>query len=398
VNKKKISGLYTSFQKKQIGYYLSAYFGVDVFSLMQENLKFPTLYKKENLLNYIISIRIVPKKRNPRGKLSTNHSTPNLEFITEDQLITPSVLPLTSIEQNYVYFTFSQHFKFSEARKYEFQMTILDLSIGRASKLKKLALRILSTRYSPDNIPDLVDLCAKLQGITGYQKEIYDRMQKNNYLITNKAYNLIKNEIMKDVSYIDQRTNTSTRDYGSGANSTAVSKWSVPIRHIRNEFGAVVKPVIKQNLSNNTVVFNNVTTTPLNQVLYTSRVEMLTTVVNSLPTIEDKFEKFHRYEDISSLKEKAENLNLDFVCLDVASDDGSIKTAFVESQDVADVYALVNHSYNSVSSPNFVLLSEISDTLNNSTYLCKTYYEDGENQYFLLSPTLTSQFIKPLGT
>jgi hypothetical protein len=403
--KKKFSNLYTSFRKMHNGHHLNAYFCVDVFSLMQESLKFPTLYNAADLLDYIISTRIIPKKRNPRGKLLTNYSIPNLEFITEDEFIAPTTLSLAGGQQYYVYFTFDQHFNPFEIRKYEFQMEVLDLSIKKALELKEQAIQTISVldRYGiPDFVPagskklflgqygqgalELVDLCQKLQGITGRSKEVYDKAQEPDYWFTNKTYNLIRTEIMKDISYINRRTNTRTRDYGTTANSTAVSKLADPIRYIRNEFGSAVKPEIKQNLFNNLEISNGFTSNQSNQALYTSTLEMSTVAVSDLPTIEDKFEKFHRYEDSPTLKQKAENLNLNFVCLDASDrNPAATKMAFIESQSLDDVYVLVGHANNSVSSPNFVLLSEASSNLlNNSTYLCKTHYIDGENQYFLL--------------
>jgi hypothetical protein len=342
----------------------------------------------------------VPKKRSPGGKMMANYFS-RVEFVTEDEFITPSILPLYGTESRFVYYAFNQHFNPFEIRKYEIQMEVLDLSIQKALELKDEAVRVVSDldlrfvgpekeTFEDREILVLTNLCNRLQGITGRHKIIYDMANMSNYLFTNRTYSSIRDAIFNDISYIDQAINTKTRDYGIGRNSTAVSKWSDRIRYIKNEFGLAVKPLIEQNLSSNLNIVNGLVSNPLDYVSYTSILEMPSTVINNLPTIENKFEKSYRYKDVSTLEQRAPNLNLDFACLDInvgknPNDASSANLTCIESQDNADIYVLVGHAHNSVSSPRFALLSEIrSDLLNNSIYLCKTHHIEGENQYFLL--------------
>ena len=394
---KKFSNLYTSFERTGGDYLLSAYFGVDIFSLMYENLKFPTLFQKSDLFDYLFHISVIPKKRNPQGNYLTYYSVSNLEFIAENTHITPQIVNLSGIETDFVYFKFEQLFSIHEVRKSEFEMGVLDISIKKATELRQEAADFISRADSltkldipSAELPKLIELCIKLQGITGHQKEIYNRALKNNFLVTYSTYNLLRTEMLADIAHIDKKIHIQTRNYGVGKKSTAVSRTADPVKYLRNEFGVAVKPNLREGLTSNLRVRGGSLTSVPNQALYTAISTIPTTIIDSLPSLEEKFERRSQYKDDSSLKIKAPNLNLDFACTNVGVQtnikEGTRSTlTCIESENFDDVRVLLSHSYNSVSSPNFVLISEAGRSLvNNSSYLCKTHYADGENQYFVI--------------
>ena len=388
--KKRISNLYTSFEKTRKGHLLTAYYGLDVDGLMGEILKFPTMYGNKDLASYIGAAVIIPKKKNPIGKFLSAYSTSGLEFISEKRTISPKLLPLSGIESDYVYFTFKQLFEENDVRKYEFELKIIDLSIKKALELKERALRILSIMDNAKEIrktKQFLNLCDKLQGITGSHKDLYDKVQRNNFLITDRTYNLLRREIMNDLRHIDQTININQRNFSAFANTVAFSRMGSPIKSFNNEFGEPVRSKLKQNLSNNIEVFDGRVNNPSNDYLFTSRITIPTTNITNIPEFNNKFEKSYREKDTGTLNQKAQNLNLDFSCTEKQKiedlDRSSIE--IITSQEFDDVYVLVNHSNANVTCPNFVLLADLpSNLLNNSTYLCKTHYVDSENQYFLL--------------
>ena len=391
------SNLYTSFEKTNEGHILRAYFGVDIFSLMQENLKFPTLYRKNDLLDYIQSIRIVPYMNDPHGGLLTTYFNSNLKYREEERHIEPELLSILGVEGNFTYFAFSQLFGPHRKRKYDFNMVLLDISVNKALNLRERAINFINTVDSmskldivSQDLPDLTSLCYNLQDITGQNKEIYNRASKNNFLVTDRTYYLLKREMLQDISFIDQKIKIKTRNYGSAV-GMSVSKRAAPVRQISHSFKIVVEPLLHENMTSDLNIENGlvVNREERTSVTYTKSLNIPTVVIKSLPSLENNFKRINKYEEDSTLKVKAPSLNIDFACLELVDSKSENTTRSnircVKSVDMDEIYILLSHSYASVSSPNFVLLSDFRTVLTtNSNYLCKTNFIDGENQYFIL--------------
>ena len=394
MKKKNFSNLYTSFERVENGHLLTAYFGVDVYSLMKENLKFPNLFVVEEFLEYVVSIKIIPKIRSLPTFRSTYFPS-SLRYVSEKTHIEPDIVSLAGTNGRFVYFTFRQLFKSDvpEERKYEFVLSVEDKSVLRAAELQKSARQLIRQMDSfseiemlASEVPELIRVCGALHGIRGMYRKVYDDVRKRNYLITNRTYSMIEKEILADLKFIDGGIEHNAKDGLRTASINADSRTTPVAIEVRNEFGHLPAPKTNESLSSDLDIRSGFTSDSPDRTLYTTTMVIPTIIVDELPTFEDKYRRSDSFKEGSLLKNKAPNLNLDFACLDAPTDDKSASSlTCIESQNFDDVYILVNHAHNSVSSPEFMPLVEArQNLLNNSNYLCKTHHIDAENQYFIL--------------
>ena len=100
--------------------------------------------------------------------------------------------------------------------------------------------------------------------------------------------------------------------------------------------------------------------------------------------IKSVFDKLATCTNEQTLKNKAENYNIDFTSKANSQYIQNTQDFIIEKSN-EQIYVLSGHHENNVTAEIFVPLQEIrQDLLSNSTYLCKTEMTESENQYFIL--------------
>ncbi len=391
----KIGNLHTSYEKMGDSYHLKAFFGVNVSCAMNEVLKFPGLFKLEDLSEYLDSVIVTPKKKLITYVKHTSYLSP--KYLAEEESIKPKLLPISGTGNGIFYFYFDQHFAIYDKKKYKVKVSVIDKSIIKANDLKnditKINKIILNISNQEDITEDIVlkikETANMAENVQKKQKQIYQEAISATSFDLKTLSNLV-DEFKKEIFYIDQKIglngkrfhNTKTKDWpeNSGLNT---------FNYFEKEFKKEVLFDFKQE-RRNTLIISKLPNLPILKVPIQNNIEYLlknnlkVKKVENLPSFKSSYSKTYAYENEQTLKNKAENYNIDFTSK-VNSQYVPNTQDFIIEKSNEQIYVLSGHHENNVTAEIFVPLQEIrQDLLSNSTYLCKTEMTESENQYFIL--------------
>ena len=393
--KHKIGNLHTSYEKMGDSYHLKAFFGVNVSCAMNEVLKFPGLFKLEDLSEYLDSVVVTPKKKLITYVKHTSYLSP--KYLAEEESIKPKLLSISGTGDGIFYFYFDQHFAIYDKKKYKVKVSVIDKSIIKANDLKNEIIKINKIILNIGNQKDITeDIVLKIketvnmaENIQKKQKQIYQEAISATSFDLKTLSNLV-DEFKKEIFYIDQKIgldgkrfhNTNTKDWpeNSGLNT---------FNYFEKEFKREVKFDLKQERQNKLKIDKHpklpiLKKTTQDSVEYFLKNKIKIKKIESIPSFDRSYSKRHSYDQEQTLKNKAENYNIDFTSK-VNSQYVPNTQDFIIEESNEQIYVLSGHHENNVTAEIFVPLQEIrQDLISNSTYLCKTEMTESENQYFIL--------------
>jgi hypothetical protein len=379
--KHKIGNLHTSYKKMGDGFHLKAFFGININCAMGEVLKFPNLFKIEDLNFYLDQIIVIPKIKNILFTKEGSFLSP--AYIAEEKFIIPSTINVLNSNNGIVYLTFEQHFNRFVTRKYKTQVSVKDYSITRAIEIrdKMIEFNKMITNLRSDNeitgkiTTESKELSNLAVLINPKRQEVYNEIISEPF-ITIEMLSRLSTTIKEEIKFINDRLNINN-NYATGVMS---EKNTIAASHNIILFDKEFKQEISFNFND----YIRKESLVLDGVSYSKISSEMTQVVENLPNFDVSYSKKHSYEDKQTLEKKAPNYNVSFV------NKANIKTKKIKKEFIVDkfleeIHVLVGHNNNNVTAEIFTPLSIIkNDLVLGSSYLCKTNMVESEEQYFIL--------------
>ena len=402
--KNKFSNLYVSFENMRgemsmVGPHLKAFFGMNVVCAMNEVLKFPGLFSMTELSDYVRSVKIFPKLKSSKDKVFNLHHSAGTGYVVED-IIRPTLLSLSNVENNMAYFFFEQHFKKNQERKYKISIGVLDASIQKAIEAREVFLTYSSfiSRYKGqfleeeliDNLIDVISLAELVQRKNNdTYRLLLEKINANSRIDSRTLYDF-KLELAKEVRYINNTISFYERAdrRGNATRSNLDYSGPNPYTTIEYEFKKQVTFNFDEQYQTSLQI-RNLPSLPILSIddfdtaEYTKTTSVKAVSIDSVPSFDNSYSKKHSFNVDSALKTRAENYNIDYTTFRAPKD--IRKISLLKETTSEPIYLLAGHNNDLVTAPNFILLSNNTDILlPNSNYLCKTNMVESENQYFIL--------------
>lgn len=391
----KIGNLHTSYEKMGDSYHLKAFFGVNVSCAMNEVLKFPGLFKLEELGEYLSNVLVISK--NKSISFSGHNSFLSPKYLAEDIAIKPRLVSISGTGNGIFYFYFDQHFAIEQKRKYKVVVNVIDKSIQKSIDARdkiiesnKVFSNISSQSViSEDIFSNMKEIASLAESIQRKEKQIYKQVMTSTTVNTEIITDFVS-ELKKEVTYINNRLGYTNKKYrGSSVKDWPEKIGLNTITTFEKAFKKEVSFIFKQEYVNSTSIAS-VPNIPFvradiqNSIDFLKINKILIKEEQSLPSFDASYSKKHLYEQQQTLKNKGENYNLSFVNkIDKKSE--KVEKSFTEKVAKEPIYVLNGHNENNVTAEIFIPLEEVRENLRtNASYLCKTEMVESENQYFIL--------------
>ena len=382
----KFSQLYTSFERMEGEKHLKAIFAMNVSCSMNEILKFPGFFDMNDLNEYLESIQINSLIKDRRAKRTNINYVYGGDYLIEEKL-SPASIAISGVEDGIVYFSFDQHFKNYEIRKYKVKVSVKDFSIQRAKEAHDaliLALNFLRQKTqaitSEREIQYIQNVIFSAVKITNKVHDIYDRALQQSSLEPSLVRELTE-KLSKDMTTLRRRLRLPSRfeergnDLKRRPETTGLNAFTTFEHTFNQEVKFDFKSEYNKTSSNVSIEQDS--------VQYIRTLTAKVKPVSKLPELNGSYSKKYSFDQKQTMEERAENYNLGFVDPRDTMSKNSI--TLIERSVIEPIYVLLGHNNNLVNSPNFMLLSESRQNLDlNSSYLCKTSMVEAEDQYFIL--------------